>query len=103
MAATASRSSDCALRGNATNRQLTHKRCRFIAKPSDCQHSVAIAESVGGDIELFEHARQQVGHWCAKACTDMATTLQLAGCATGQQQRQRIVVMLVRVAHAAAV
>ena len=66
----------------------------------DRNHAGAVAELLGRDAELVEHRQQQVRHRRVRRVPDVTPAFQRARCAAGQDDRQRIVIVLVAVAHA---
>jgi hypothetical protein len=69
----------------------------------DFQLARTVSKTVLMDAELIQHAQQQVRHWRMRRRHDVTVTLELARGASQQDDGQWIMIMLVSVAHAAAV
>src|SRR6185369_1812695 len=78
----------------------THAPLRFI---SDLHRACAVPERLIRNPELLEHREQQVRQRGLLRHLDVPVALELAGRAARQNDWQRVVVVLVAVAHAAAV
>jgi len=70
---------------------------------SDLQPARTIPELVLSNAELVQHGQKQIRHRSVRRKLEVAASLQLTGGASNQQDRERIVIVLVTVAQGAAV
>src|SRR5688500_197302 len=78
-------------------------RADYIRAASDSERLGAVADLVHRRAHLVEYGEQQVRHRRVRCVADVAVTLQPSRRAADEHDRQRVVVVLVAVAQAAAV
>src|SRR5438132_8244315 len=78
-------------------------RAATIAALQGLDAAVAVAERVDRDADLVEHRQDQVRHRRVIRILEMTAALVIAGRASDDEIRQREMVVLVAVAHVAAV
>src|SRR5580658_4834807 len=84
-------------------RSRSPRKSRRLLRWSDLQLTGTVAKLVLINADLVEHTQKQIGHRRMLRELEVPAALQFARCATSQHDRQRIVIVLIRVAHAAAV
>ena len=76
---------------------------RSLPVPLNYQFACAVSEAVSLHAEQVEHAQEQIRHWGVGRRHDMTISFQPSGSASQQYDGQRIVVVLISVAHTAAI